>query len=117
MSNASQDLDVSRGERAHPHQAMSGCLVRFAWSMGGFALLLMLWIAILRESTWTLTWKDALYWAACLGMVAARQVDFSRYASRTPDGDPATQAQVRRYAAGLLGATTVAWGIAQSVLI
>jgi hypothetical protein len=102
----------SRG--GEPQQSLGGCFTRLAWSLGGLALVVMLWVTILRGSVWTLTVRDALYWAAVLGMIAARHIDVSRYLGSRITGEPATARDVRRYAAGVLAASSLAWCVAQS---
>lgn len=114
MSNSSRAPSSSRGEVPSSPQSSAGCLLQFAWSLGGFAVLLILWLIILREGAWTFTWKDAVYWAAVLGMIAARHLDFARYGGITADNKPATRRHVRLYALILLVGAGLAWAAAQS---
>jgi hypothetical protein len=93
--------------------SLAGCLLEIAWSLGGFALLLVVWVAILREASWSLSWRDALYWGAALGMLVARGVHFARFGS-TGDGRRATARDLGLYAAGLIGGSAAAWTLAQS---
>src|SRR5688572_30505373 len=90
-------------------RSVSGCLIQLAWSLGGFGILVILWVTILRERRWTFSFKDALYWAAVLGMIAARHVDLVRYHGRTSTGEPATARDVRHYAVGLLIGAGLLW--------
>lgn len=94
---------------------LNGCFLRILWSLGGFALLLLVWILIVREPTWSYSVRDFFYWGTVLSMLAARQLDVRWYGGRTADGEPATSAHVRRYAALLLVSSAAAWALAQSV--
>jgi hypothetical protein len=106
---------VPQGGKSQQSQSLAGCFTQLAWNMGGFAVLVSVWVTILRERPWTFTIKDALYWAAVLGMIAARQLDVVRFKGRTSMGEPATTRDVRRYAAGLIASAAALWCLAQTL--
>jgi hypothetical protein len=85
--------------------------------MGGFAVALIAWVLILRESTWSLSGKDALYWTAIFAMVLARHLDVTRFGGRDSEGGKASPADVRRYAWTVLGASVLAWALAHAVQV
>jgi hypothetical protein len=102
------------GETSTPSQSLTGCLTRIAWSFCGIAVALILWVTILRGPPWALTIGDALYWTVVLGMIAARYLDVARYDGLTLSGEPATRRDAQRYAVGVLAASGLAWGVAQT---
>jgi len=106
---------LSQGENeSQQSQSLLGCLIQLAWSLGGFGVLVILFVLILRERPWSFTLRDVLYWAAVLGMICARHVDVVRYGARTSSGEAATARDVRCYALGLVGATALLWCVAQA---
>ena len=102
------------GNAPEQPQPVAGCLIQLAWSLGGFGVLVVLSVTIMRGPPWTLTVKDVLYWAAVLGMIAARHIDVVRYHGRTTTGEPATARDVRLYAVGLLIGAGFLWCLAQA---
>ena len=96
-------------EESNPAQSAAGCFRRLVWSIGGLGVLVILWIAILREPPWTFSQKDVLFWGAAATMIAARHLDVSRYDGRTMTGERATRRDVWRYALGLFGAASALW--------
>ena len=61
-------------EESNPAQSAAGCFRQLVWSIGGLGVLVILWIAILREPPWTFSQKDVLFWGAAATMIAARGV-------------------------------------------
>ena len=102
------------GEETERSQSVAGCITQFAWNIGGAGVLVVIWVAILRGRPWTFTFKDALYWAAVLGMITARHLDVTRFDGRTSTGEPATARDVRRYAAGVIAVSAILWCLAQA---
>lgn len=114
MSDKRQ-FGLSRGGASPTqYQPMSGCFTHLAWNVGGFVVVLLLWMIILKHPQWTLSIRDVLYWAAVLGMIAARHFDVVRYHGRTITGELATARDVRIYAVALLIGAGISWCIAQS---
>lgn len=115
MEQKSPSASPEGGKQAEQFQSVLGCLTQLAWNLGGFGVLVILWVTILRKHPWTFTLWDALYWAAVLGMIAARYVDVVRYDGRTTAGKPATARDVRLYALGLLVVSGLLWCTAQAI--
>ena len=114
MSQKGPSAAPPSGQQTDRSQSLAGCLVQQAWGIGGFGMLVILWVTIMRGPRWNFTVKDVLYWAVVLGMIAARHVDVARYHGGTTTGGPATARTVPLYALGLLGATGLFWCIAQT---
>ena len=114
MSDKRQFGESRGGGGPKQYQPMSSCFTQLAWSAGGFVVVLMLWMTILKQPQWTLSIRDVLYWAAALGMIAARHFDVVRYHGSTTIGEPATARDVRIYTVGLLIGAGLSWCIAQA---
>ena len=115
MSNASNAPRTSRAEGPNDSPALASCLVQLAGSFGGFVVVLIMWIAILRMPPWTFTWRDALYWSVVLGTVAARRFHGVRYADRNSAGQTGPRQRVGLHAGWLVLTSGLAWGLAQSL--
>ena len=108
--------DTSPADESGPREApLVGCLVRVAWMAAGNAALLMLAFTIAREPSFTLTAKDALFWAIVAAVIGLRCLDVTRLHGRTADGEPARLRHVARHAVGLIVLAGLLWTIVQSV--
>ena len=114
MSQKGPPAAPPSGQETEQSQSLAGCLIQLVWGIGGFGMLVILWVTIMRGAQWTFTVKDVLYWAVVLGMIAARHIDVTRYHGGTTTGAPATARTVGLYALGLLGAAGLFWCIAQA---
>jgi hypothetical protein len=101
----------------HKYDPPAGCFLRLFWMTFGNVLLLACAYGITMHQTSLLSIADVLYWAMVGSLLAARYVDIRYLQGTTADGDPATLAHWRRYAAIVgvvsailwLGAHTVAY--------
>jgi hypothetical protein len=91
-----------------------GCLARIGWMAAGHAVALIVAVTILREPSWTLSPRDAIFWLVVTSIVTLRWVDVTRLGGLTAAGRPATVRDVVRYAVGVVGAWALVWTIAQS---
>lgn len=80
--------DDARRQRQDPgsETSFAGCLVRLGWMMIGNVALVLLAAAILMEPRWSLTLKDALFWAVAVAVIALRYLDVTRLGGCTADG-------------------------------
>jgi hypothetical protein len=100
---------------ASANQTAGGCLARVLWMVAGNIALVLVLMSVARSPTWTLGPLDVFFWACLVGLVLVRYVDVTRLNGRTTEGEPATMAHFRRYAAGLTTLGGAAWSAAQSV--
>lgn len=82
--------------------------------LGGNVLLLILALTIYMAPAWTLTLKDAFYWAVVVLVIAMRYVDITRFGGQTAYGEPATRRVWVKYAVGMAVVSAAIWAIAQS---
>ena len=89
----------------------TGCLARLTWLLGGPFLLLALAAAIYRNDHGALSLPSLGYWVVALLAVGVRYLDVHRLHGETVKGEPATDRDVRAYAARLLGFAAALWGL------
>jgi hypothetical protein len=85
------------------------------WMMIGPALLFLLAVAIGREGGGWLTPQDIAFFAVLCGMILGRLLEFRGGDPRTADGQPATKAHLRRYAAAVLAIGLGVWTAANLI--
>jgi len=90
-----------------PDQPPAGALLRVFWRVVGNIVVYVAWVLIVLTTAPLPSLLDAVVWLTVLLMLLARRIDIVRYSGRTMDGEPATLADWRRYAAVLVGATAV----------
>jgi hypothetical protein len=83
--------------------------------LAGNALLGVVAITIFMGPSWTLTFKDALFWVVVVAVLVVRYIDIFRYDGKTAEMKPATPRDFRRYAIGLVITCAALWTCAQSV--
>ncbi|MEO6709011.1 MAG: hypothetical protein ABIP42_05490 [Planctomycetota bacterium] len=103
------------GDGRSQYQPFGGCLAFLVWSFGGSLLLFCSWTQILRAPTWTLSIRDAVYWATVIFMLAARHLSVVRYPAGGESGKSSTPADFRRYASVLLAIAICGWILAQAI--
>ena len=91
-----------------------GCFLQVATGLGGFFILVVLTVLIMREESWTFTLKDALFWAVVIGMIVAKQVEATRFGAASED-EPQSSSSALRYAVVLGGVAGCVWTIAQTL--
>lgn len=96
-------------------QSPVGCFVWLGWMIAANVALVALAILIVRESRWTLTAKDAVFWAVVAAALALRHVDLEHYGGRSPQAGSSAPRTFARYAAAMLGTWGVLWALAHSV--
>lgn len=94
-----------------------GVLTRLYWMLIGPALMLVAAGLIAKHPTWSLGWKDFMFWAAIASLIAVRWLDVRRFGGLTADGEPATLRHLRRHALLILGIGTAVWPLAQAVFL
>ena len=87
---------------------LTGCFMNLAGGIGGFSVLVIVGVLILREHAWTFTAKDLVYWSVVVGMLV------TRFAIERTQESAAAPLAMRSYATMLLPAAGVGWLIAQS---
>ncbi len=107
----SESMPTSTTEES---QSALGGLARLIWMTVGNIALVVLALGIAMGPPWSFTWRDWAFLAAAGGMLLVRYVDITRLGGRTAEGDPATTRDFRSWAAGVLVACAVAWGLAHS---
>ena len=104
---------MSNTEQADEKQgAASGCLARFYWMIVGNAALAFLALGIVDQDWWPPTWRDAAYWAVVASLAVVRFVDIRLLGGRTGEGEPASEAHLRRYLVLLVAVAAVLWALA-----
>lgn len=98
-----------------PGEGAGGCLLRLFWMIAGNLMLVLALVAIAQRTSPGLSWVDIAFWAAVVAVLAARWVDITRFHGRNSDGQPATLADWRRHAVGLLAVAAIAYAIARLV--
>ena len=88
---------------------------RLFWMMLGPLFLLLLALSIVSQGRSWLTVTDFIFLACVLLLPLARWYEFRAGEPRTSTGDPATERDLRRYAAGALAIGAGIW-IAANVL-
>jgi hypothetical protein len=116
-SPVSDTRSASEAPGATGQESLRGCLVRGTWILGGNALVVLAGVLLLLEHPWTITAKDAVFWAAVFLVVGARYVDIKHMGGRTVDGGEATPAHLRRHAMTMTGGSAVYWVVAQSLQV
>jgi len=82
---------------------LAGCLVRLLWLIIGNLVLLLNAAAIYyHQAGFSLTVRDLVFWLLVLALLVLRVFDICCLGGKTGDNRPATLADWRRYAMGLL---------------
>jgi len=100
---------------ASRQDTMAGCAVRFFWMLIGNIALFFLTISIAQKEPYTLTWRDAAFFAVVLALIAARFVDIWYLDGKTSNDEPATRGDWRRYTFRLLAACAGVWLLAHAL--
>ena len=107
-------MDGPHNESAQ-HDHLTGCLLRLFWMILGHALLAFCTISILRGDSSFPSWKDAIYGAVVVGLLAARFVDIQYFQGRTADGEAASMMDWRSYALRVSVAYAGLWLAAHAI--
>lgn len=102
-------------DKTPQHGAGVSALVRLGWMVGGTLAMIVSGMSIAAQPSWTFGWRDVVFWSAALASIALRYLDVTRFAGETADGQPATRADLARYAAGLCLTAAVAWFCAHAL--
>jgi hypothetical protein len=87
----------------------SGCLLRVYSLLIGHVILLFCALAIFHNPSGFLGAADAWFWVLVGTLVGARYVDIRHFQGMTAEGKPASIADWRQYAGGLLVVSLVLW--------
>jgi hypothetical protein len=109
--------EAARERDADENYSPAGCFAQLALGLGGLVLAVIMWYTIARESRWTISIRDVVYWSAILALIAARlDSRFHKgYAAADPVGAAETPDYVRRFGQVVLLLSALAWGVAHSV--
>jgi hypothetical protein len=95
---------------------VGGCLARLFWLIVGNVILVLAAIGISQNSSgFSLTGRDAIFWAAALLLPAVRYVDIQYLRGQTADNRPASLSDWRRYAYAVVGISLAVWLAAHAV--
>ena len=108
MSKTGQDSEERQS-------TASGCLTRFYWMVVGNMALAFLAMGIAEQDWWPPTWRDAAFWAVVGSLAVVRALDIRLLGGRTAEGEPATEADLRRYIPVLLVISAGLWALAHLV--
>lgn len=102
-------------QEAHEAQREAdGCLpvlLRVTWMMWGVLCLFGCAALVAYEIAPVLS--DVLFLLVAAGLIAVRYIDVTRFHGETADGEPATLADWRRYATGVVLVSLAVWGLAR----
>lgn len=88
----------------------AGCLVRLLWLIvGNVALALIAFAIFHHQGGFALSFRDLIFWLLVPTLLMLRYLDIRYLEGKTADNRPATIADWRRYAVGLLAASLVLW--------
>jgi hypothetical protein len=85
-----------------------GILARLHWMLAGNGALGLL-AALIATSASTLSWRDLVYWAVVVSLIAVRYADVTILGGRAADGAPASRAHWRRYTLVLSIVAAAVW--------
>lgn len=92
---------------------LSGCLLRIFWMGFGNAALVFAALHVAHGAE--LASANAIFFGVVAALMIARSLDVLRFSGTTTEGQPATVADLRRYAMGLVVTSGILWFIAYSV--
>ncbi len=92
-------------------QPAIGYVVRLYWMLFGNVALFFIWLDV--ASSGGVGSADLVYGAVTLSLLLARWIDIKKLNGMTTRAQRATQADLRRYAIGLLGFALLGWAIAR----
>lgn len=103
-----------------PPEPMGGCFLRLYWMIGGFLIAVLCGVSVVQHQG-GFSVVDIVYWAAILGVPAARYADMRYFNGRRADGEPMTLADWNRFSlltliAGLIGWVAIHWVRFQGLL-
>lgn len=90
-------------------------LFRAFWMLLGHATAIVLALSIAALPSWTLGWRDVVYWACITAIVATRSLDVIHYAGTTGSGEPMTRAMLARWSIAVLVCFAGLWLAVQSI--
>jgi len=94
----------------------AGCLLRFAWMVGGNALLAGLLVVIVQQQSAILSVVSIAVWIVVGLVVLARYLDVTRYGGSLGDGcTPATLRDVRRFGVSMVAIVGAMWAAAHAL--
>ena len=85
-------------------------LFRLHWMLGGFIIIFVLAVSMMRHDTPLVSWQSLGVWLAALSMIAVRYVNIVRFGGLTADGERASPQDLVGYSVGTLVFTSAVWG-------
>jgi len=104
----------SRSAAAVP-VARATVLPRLYWMLLGPALIVVTAALITKHTSWSLGWRDIVFWGAIGSLIAVRHLDAKRFGGASADGTPVTRHDLRRHAVIVAAAGLLLWVLAHSV--
>ncbi|MCZ7643777.1 MAG: hypothetical protein M5U26_00600 [Planctomycetota bacterium] len=98
-----------------PPKGGFGCLLRIYWMFAGCVAPAYAAVIIAREGEGQPGVADAVFALGLITLLAARFVDIRSYNGKTGEGAPATMADFRRYAVGVVLIGLAVYGGAQAL--
>jgi hypothetical protein len=98
-----------------PAQSGLGVFVRLGWMLFGFVGIAVTAMSIASRPTWSLGWRDGVFWGVVIATALSRYVDVVKFHGETASGERATPRDLRRYLAGLLVLSVGLWSGVQSI--
>lgn len=92
---------------------LPGCLLRIFWM--GFGNAALVFAAIHLAQAADLAAANAIFFGVVAGLLIARTLDILRFSGTTTKGEPATVADLRRYAVGLVVTSGIFWFVAHAI--
>ncbi|MGQ9607326.1 MAG: hypothetical protein ACUVTW_14095 [Thermogutta sp.] len=89
-------------------ESMGGCLLRLYWMIGGFLIAVLCGVSVVHHQG-GFSLVDIVYWAAILGVPAARYADMRHFNGRRADGEPMTLADWKRFSVLVVIAGLIGW--------
>jgi hypothetical protein len=107
--------NVMNSNQSSPSQSGLGVLVRLGWMLFGFVAIAMTAMTIASRPTWTISWRDGVFWGAVIASALFRYLDVVKFHGETANGERASLRDLRRYVLGLVVLTVCLWSGVQSV--
>lgn len=76
-------------------------LLRASWMLGGYAIAIVLGLSIVALESWSLGWRDSLYWYCVASIIATRWLDVVNYGGTTAFGRTVTRPMLVRWSLGV----------------
>jgi|GEM_PF-1768706 len=90
-------------------------LPRLYWMLLGPALMVVTAALIAKHTSWSLGWRDIVFWGAIGSLIGVRHLDVHRFGGKSADGTPVTGRDLRRHTMIIAAVGLLLWVLAHSV--